>query len=102
MSFEKIDRWLAVCGVTLAVVPLDQADPAEITSLPADLRELILRLARLLPALRQVRPEILPEILDDMHARMDRWERTYLASTSDPSTHDTRASSSKDRHIKSS
>lgn len=95
MSFERIDRWIELCGFRLAAVPATEATPEEIAGLPDDLRRVILRLVRLLPEMGRARPEVLDEVLDDLEGRMDRWERRYLSEpNSEPTIQDTRAKSS--------
>lgn len=70
-SIASIDKWMEACGMELVIVPRGPiAEPAELASLRTDLREILLRLARILPRL----PEAL---IRDLRGRVETWDRDY-------------------------
>lgn len=69
-SFENVDAWLTACNMQLVVVPADVAVPAEVAMLAPDLRELLLKLARVLPEM----PIEARELLAD---QVESWQRRY-------------------------
>ncbi len=48
---KKLEAWLDACGMTFVAVPVGAADPRELDMLEPTQRELVLRLARLVPHL---------------------------------------------------
>jgi transcriptional regulator with XRE-family HTH domain len=78
---ESIDSWIEGCGYELIAVPKGAVEPRELQALPAEKRELVLRLARLMldP------PGLTDEQVDTVRGDVERWERQRMASE-DPSS----------------
>lgn len=93
-SVETIQRWLRGCDARFVAAPQEMADPAEIEMLEEPHRELLLRLARVLPALPS-------ELADDLSNRVTWWAERYLSSDP-PTSQDSAASSNQDIAAKSS
>lgn len=84
-SLASLDELAEAYGVRWVAAPRKVADESEIAMLQPDLRDLILRLVRVLPLLP-------PELLEDLKDRADNWDRRYLSEDAiAPSSQVTRA-----------
>lgn len=83
---SDVDRLADIYGYQFVAVPKTAAAPEEILNLPPELRDIVMRLARVLP-------DLPPDLVEDMRHRVDFWAERYLEDSS-PTSHDTRAMSS--------
>lgn len=83
-SVEKMDAWLEACGAHLVAVPTAMG-PEHMRQLPDDLRDLLTRLAAVLPHLDRGG-------LVTLRGLIQAWEEDQGAV--DATTHDSRASAS--------
>lgn len=82
-SIETIESWMDACGMELIAVPKgSSADPRELQSLSEDLRELLLRLIRVLPYLPAV-------LVKDLRGRVDTWASDYVPTSIRATSQDT-------------